>query len=231
VSPVISQLSSAAVPASGHFAALAHIGGRLIISGGPQGDPLDVSGAVTTLAHARATASCSAASVVAGTVRLGPVHRANCGDPALYGLHVLPVMSNEHRAGESGLLRIGVRIAVADRGARDGYRLGPTVMSFGQCSDCGAQWIEGDGSLWINGSYVSPRHHGGLLLRVSIHSGRVLQRFVVPELLSALLTVNQNGLWLAPSIETGAPPHLTRREQRECESLYLIAPGAGHDTF
>jgi hypothetical protein len=188
VSPVISQLSSAAVPASGHFAALAHIGGRLIISGGPQGDPLDVSGAVTTLAHARATASCSAASVVAGTVRLGPVHRANCGDPALYGLHVLPVMSDEHRAGESGLLRIGVRIAVADRGARDGYRLGPTVMSFGRCSDCGAQWI-------------------------------------------ALLTVNQNGLWLAPSIETGAPPHLTRREQRECESLYLIAPGAGHDTF
>jgi hypothetical protein len=226
VSPVVSQLSSAAVPASGHFAALAHIGGRLIVSGGPQGDPLDVSGAVTTLAHARATGLCSAASVVAGTVRVGPVHRANCGDPALYGLHVLPVMFNEHRSGHRGLLRIGVRIAVVDPGARDGYRLGPIVMSYAQCSDCGAQWIEGDGSLWINGSYVSPRHHGGLLLRVSTHTGQVLQSFVVPEFLSALLAVNQNGLWLAPSIETGSPPHLTRREQSKYESLYLIAPGA-----
>ncbi len=224
-SPVVTQLSSAAVPASGNFASLAHVAGRLIISGGPHGSPLDVSGATTTLARGRADGSCTAATVIPGTVRVGPVHRANCGDPALYGLHVLPVMFYEHRP-RNQPLTIGVRIAVADHVARDGYRLRPIVMSYPECSDCEAQWIEGDGSLWINGSYASPRHHEGLLLRVSTRTGRVLQRVPVPGFASALLAVNQNGLWFAPSIETGSPPHPSRREQREYESLSLVAPGA-----
>lgn len=225
-SRAVTQLTSAGVPASGNFASLAHVAGRLIIAGGPGGQPLDVSGAATTLVHGRASGQCTAATIAPGTVRLQPLRHANCGDPALYGLSVLPIMFLEHRP-RDGQVRIGVRIAVADRGARDGYRLGPTVMSYAECSDCGAQWIIGDGSLWINGPFASGNHHPGVLLRISSTTGRVLQRFSVPQLLRALLAVNQNGLWVAPSVETGSPGlHLSRRVQREYASLYLISPGA-----
>ena len=224
-----SGLSSAGLPATGHFASLSHAGGHLLLAGAPGGasnEPLNISGATTTLRHARAAGVCTAAMIAPGTLRVGPLHHGNCGDPALYGLHVLPVMFWMRRSfdGQNG---IGIRIAVADAAARDGYRLGPTVARYEQCSDCGAQWIIGDGSLWINVPLAHGNHHPGELLRVSTRTGSVLQRIAMPRLLRALLAVDSDGLWIAPSVETGLPgATLTPRERREYESLMHIAPGA-----
>ena len=225
-SVTLMQLSSTGLPAAGNLTSLAHVGGRLILAGGPGGWPLDAPGAVTRLAHGRAIGRCSATTIVPGTVRVGRLVHANCGDPALYGLHVLPIMFLEPHL-VRGLTMIGVRVAVVDPGARDGYRLGPTVMSYPECSDCGAQWILGDHALWINGPLAGGEHHPGEVLRVSTTTGRVLQRVVVPQLLRALLAVDQDGLWVAPSIETGLPAgQASRRAQHEYTSLYLIAPRA-----
>ena len=106
-----------------------------------------------------------------------------------------------------------VRIAVADSAARDGYRLGPVVMQYPECSDCNAQWVTDDGSVWINGPSAGGRPGSdGEVLRVSAANGRVLQRFAVPLLDRALLVADRDGLWIAPSIETGLPAsHLTPR--------------------
>ena len=225
---VFSRLSSAALPASGHFASLTQAGGRLIIAGGPGNRPLNVSGATTTLVHGRAAGRCAATTVRPGTVRLEPLRHANCGDPALYGLRVMPLMFAEPTHGPTGLT-VEVRIAVADPGARDGYRLGPPVMSYEQCSDCAAQWIIGDHALWINSALAHGSRGPGEVLRISTATGRVLQRFAMPQLLNAVLAVNQDGLWIAPSILTGfasGTGRPTRQQRRASGSLYLDAPDA-----
>ena len=228
---VLARVSSGVLPAAGHYASLTQVGSHLIAAGGPGGYPLNISGASTSLVRGRAAGRCTAATVAPNSVRLERVRHANCGDPALYGLSVMPIISLQqigHRPATDE-----VRIAVADPAARDGYRLGPVVMRYFECSDCGAQWVIGDHSLWINGPYARPERRSGAfqgeVLRVSSRTGRVRQQFAVPELSRALLAVNQNGLWIAPSIETGRPAgHLSPRVRRAYSSLYLIAPGAQH---
>ncbi len=225
---VLTRLSSAGLPASGHFASLTQAGGRLIIAGGPGNWPLNVSGATTTLAHGRAAGRCTATTVRPGTVRLEPLRHANCGDPALYGLRVMPLLFAERTHGPTGLT-VEVRIAVADPGARDGYRLGPPVMSYEQCSDCAAQWVIGDHALWINSALAHGPHGPGEVLRISTTTGQVLQRFQMPRLFNAVLAVNQDGLWIAPSILTGIASGTgrpTRQQLRASSSLYLDAPDA-----
>ena len=225
---VLSRLSSAGVPASGHFASLTQAGGRLIIAGGPANRPLNVSGATTSLVHGWAAGRCSAATVVPGTVGVGRLRHANCGDPALYGLHLMPLLFVERTRGSTGLT-VEVRIAVADPEARDGYRLGPPVMSYEQCSDCAAQWTIGDHALWVNSALAHGPHGPGEVLRISTTSGQVLQRFQMPQLLNAVLAVNQDGLWIAPSILTGftsTAGRPTRQQQRASSSLFLDAPDA-----
>lgn len=127
-----------------------------------------------------------------------------------------------------GVGTFAVRIARADPAARDGYRLGPIVMTYPQCSDCGAEWIYGDGSLWlydaVNGRGPSP----GELVRVSATSGRVQQQWAMPEIIRALLAVDADCLWLAPSNQSGGPPtlHPTAAQRPRYDSLYHVAPGA-----
>lgn len=223
------QLSSTALSPAGHFASLSRAGGHLLLAGAPGGavdEPLNISGASTTLRHDRAAGTCTAAVIVPGTLRVGRLRRANCGDPALYGLHVLPVMFWMRRP-LHGQNAIGIRIAIADPAARDGYRLGPIIARYEQCSDCGAQWIIGDGALWINVPLAHGNRRPGELLRISTRSGAVLARVSMPRLLRALLAVSHDGLWIAPSVETGVPSaHLTPLVRREYESLLHIAPGA-----
>jgi hypothetical protein len=222
----VPRLASTGLPTSGHFASLMQAGGHLVVTGGPGGWPLNAPGAVTKLAHDRATGRCTAATVISHTVRLGRLRSANCGDPALYGLHVLPIMFLEPSHGSAQAM-IGIRIAVADHRAPDGYRLGPTLASYMECSDCGTQWIIGDHALWIDVPLAHGEHGPGEMLRISSTTGRVLKRFATPQLLRALLAVNQDGLWVAPSIETGMPGrHLSRRAQHRYGSVYLIAPGS-----
>ena len=47
----------------------------------------------------------------------------------------------------------------------------------------------------------------------------------MPSLTRALLAVDQDGLWIAPSIETGEPGHLDLAQDLRYGSLYHLTPG------
>ena len=216
--PIPPLISSLALPKAGDYFALAVVGGRVIVSGGPKGS-LFPSGSTTSLSDGRAVGTCDAASVEPGTLRLGHVAHANCGDPALYGERVLAVSYLAQPVSRTGGLgEFAVRIAHVDPGARDGYTLGPVVMTYQQCSDCSAQWIYGDGSLWLYGH--------GELLRISALSGKVVQRWATPPNPRELLAVDADGLWFAPSVEGGWPIHTPASQLIRYKSLYRVTPGA-----
>ncbi len=220
-------VTSVVLPRAGQFSSLAVTGGRLLLSGGSQG-PLSASGYQTALVRGRADGTCHSAVVDPRTLVVGPVTSANCGDPSLYGEHVLPIAYLLRRAGVNGagVGTIAVRIARSDPAARDGYALGPVVTTYPQCSDCQAAWIDGDGSLWLYNPLLHPPHGAGVLLRISDRTGTVLERWSMPEIVRALLAVDANGLWLSPSIESGIPGPLPPSRRIPYESLYRIAPGA-----
>jgi hypothetical protein len=100
-------------------------------------------------------------------------------------------------------------------------------MTYPQCSDCDAQWVYGDGSLWLydtyNGSLSRPH---GELLRVSDATGTVVQRWAIPQNPRELLAVDADGLWFAPSVEGGEPLHTSTSQIARYESLYRVTPGA-----
>ncbi len=227
--PVPPLVSSLALPKAGDYFSLAVVGGRVIVSGGPDGS-LFPSGSTTSLSDDRAVGTCDAATVEPGTLKLGHVTHANCGDPALYGERVLAVsyLAQPPASRADGLDTFAVRIARVDPAARDGYTLGPIVMTYPQCSDCDAQWIYGDGSLWLydtynNGAVSRP---DGELLRVSDATGTVVQRWAIPQNPRELLAVDADGLWFAPSVEGGEPLHTPASQMVRYESLYRVTPGA-----
>jgi hypothetical protein len=223
----IPLVTSLALPKAGDYFALAVVGARVVVSGGPEGS-LFPSGSTTSLSHGRALGTCDAATVDPGTLKLAHAAHANCGDPALYGERVLAVSYfAQPVSGAQGLGEFAVRIAHVDRGARDGYTLGPIVMTYPQCSDCSAQWIYGDGSLWLYDAYnVSLSRPRGELLRVSDATGKVMQRWVIPQNPRELLAVDADGLWFAPSVEGGEPPRTSAPQMARYESLYRVTPGA-----
>lgn len=224
--PVSVSVSSIRLPARGHYFSLAVVGGQLIVSGGPQGS-LFPSGSTTSMSDGRPSGSCDAATVDPVTLKLMDVTRANCGDPQLYRERVLPVnYALSGPAPRRGTLTMGVRIAQVDPAARDGYTLGPMVMSYPRCSDCGVQWIYGDGSVWIYDALVGGGANPvGELLRVSESTGTVQQRWVLPSITTALLAVDADGLWLAPSIRSGSPSHAPPSQLIRYQSLYRVSPG------
>jgi hypothetical protein len=146
--------------------------------------------------------------------------RASCGDPALYGERVLPI-SYSRGAAATSYADMAVRIAVADPAARDGYRLGPIITTYQQCSDCEISWIIGDGSLWIYNP-LSNHKSLGELLRISTRTGAVLERWTMPTILRALLATNTDGLWLSPSVSGGVLSNVPRSKRLAYESLYRI---------
>jgi hypothetical protein len=224
--PVTPLVSSLALPKAGDYFSLAIVDDRALVSGGPTGSLFPTG--ITSLSDGRAVGTCDAATVEPGTLKLGHVAHANCGDPALYGEQVLaisyPVRRLFHGHTVSGY---AVRIAHADSGAPDGYTLGSVVMTYPQCSDCSAQWIYGDGSLWLYDSYDgwSFAHPDAQLLRVST-DGKVAQHWSIPQEPRELLVVDADGLWFAPSIEGGYPSHLSASQRIRYESLYRVTPGA-----
>jgi len=233
VSPAVRSASvevrSLTLPHSGRFSALTVIGGRLIVSGGPYAYAAPISpGYDTRLVAGRAAGVCDAALVDPRRFVLGRVTHANCGDPALYGEHVLPIAYVLPHEAYGGSSAVDVRIARFDPAARDDYQLGPVITRYPECSDCQSNWIYGDGSLWIYNplAHLAPSPSGELL-RISTKTGRVVQRWTMPEIVRALLAVDANGLWLSPSIESGVPGRLPLSRYKPYLSLYRIVPGAG----
>jgi hypothetical protein len=226
--PASVAVASLALPRSGDFSSLTVVDRRLIVSGGPDGYASPISpGYSTSLVGGRVAGVCDAARVDPRTLVLGRLVRANCGDPALYGEHVLPIAYGLPHQAYGGSSAILVRIARFDPAARDQYQVGPVINRYPQCSDCQINWVYGDGSLWIYDplAHLTPRPSGELL-RISTRTGRVLQRWAMPEIVRALLAVDANGLWLSPSIESGVPGRIPLSRAGPYRSLYRIVPGA-----
>jgi hypothetical protein len=222
VRPASVAVASLTLPRSGDFSSITVAGRRLIVSGTDGGYALISPGYPTTLVGGRAAGVCDAAMVDPRTLVLGRVARANCGDPALYGEQVLPIAYSLDRRS----FAMAVRIARFDPAARDHYQVGPIITRYQECSDCQISWIYGDGSLWIYNPIASAMPSAsGELLRVSTQTGRVLQRWTMPEIVRALLAVNANGLWLAPSIESGVPDRVPLSHDAPYLSLFRILPG------
>jgi hypothetical protein len=219
--PLGPAVSSTTLPTAGDYFSLAVVRGHLIVSGGPQGS-LFPSGSTTSLSRGRASGTCDAATVDPVTLKLGRVAHANCGDPALYGERVMAVSYLTSRVRD----RLAVRIARVDPAAPDGYTLGPIVMTYPECSACAAEWIYGDGSLWLYDNVMTFRSADAELLRVSARTGAVQERWAMPEMTRTLLAVDADGLWLAPSNESGEPLHASASQRIRYQSLYRVTPDA-----
>jgi hypothetical protein len=210
-------LVSRSLAALGQSPWLSVAGRRLIVS-----DTDNLS-----FAHGRVEGTCDAASVDPVTLRVVSVARGNCGDPALFGERVMPIVyapSLRNHPGW-GTNALAMRIATVDRAAPAGYRLGPVIVTYPDGSDTRAETIQGDGSLWVYASMTGPRAKLGELLRISETTGRVVERWRMPQIVRALLATNANGLWLAPSNDSGFPTDASPSQKVAVESLYRVAPG------
>jgi hypothetical protein len=153
---------------------------------------------------------CQVATIDPHTMRPMSVARGACDDPALFHRQVMEVRQWTSRGA------IDVRVATVSARAAAGYTLGPVLFSYLQCSDCWDRPIYGPDSLWIDAPFSTQAGYRatGELFRVSERTGRLLQRWSMPSMPRALLAVDADGLWIAPSIESGG-----RTE------LYRVAPG------
>jgi hypothetical protein len=210
-------LVSRAIPALGQSPWLAVAGRRLIVS-----DTDNLS-----FAHGRVAGTCGAASVDPVTLRVVSLARGNCGDPALYGERVMPIVyAPTWRAPRGwGANPLAMRIATVDRAAPAGYRLGPIIVTYPDVSDTRAETIQGDRSLWVYAPVTGPRAKLGELLRISETTGRIVERWRMPQVDRALLATNANGLWLGPSNESGFPTDASPSQKLAVESLYRVTPG------
>ncbi|MGD1051212.1 MAG: hypothetical protein ABR947_09095 [Solirubrobacteraceae bacterium] len=191
------------------YDAISVVDGRLLLSGGHgDGDSLLPSGAGAASPHSP-PGRCETALVDPATLTLSDEQHGGCEDPRLYGLDVLPInfIDNGTTNGSS------VRIAHATPGG--GYRIGPVVMTYSEYSDTDAEWVYGDGDLWI---YDCLTTRGSVLLRVSQRTGAVLQLIHMPDVDRPLLDADGDGLWLAPAVNSGFEPP-------SANGVYRVAPG------
>ena len=173
-------------------------------------------GSASQSTYPEVASTCFSASVEPSSLVLSDGRSGSCADPRLQGQEVLPVfgVDKDLKASTGGPSAV-VRIAhVVPRSP--GYRLGPVVMTFPALAwgDSAPSWTYGGGDLWLYG-WDNPG--GADLERISATTGDVVQRVRVPKIWHAVLAYNDEGLWMAPSGQTGSP-----------EALYLVAPGATH---
>ena len=209
-------VASRALPALGSSPQLSVAGGRLIVS--------DTDN--TKVLAGRVLGTCTVESVDPHTLGVLSLERGNCGDPALYGRRVFPVVYQVNRNAGRGwdTDELGIRIAIVDRSAAGRYRLGPLVVGYPDCSTCRAQVIAGSDALWVYAPLTSPGA-GGELLRVSDATVLVTHRWVLPaEMVRVLLAADSDGLWFAPGFDTCcAGPRASWVRER---FLYYVGPAS-----
>ncbi|MGO9790744.1 MAG: hypothetical protein ACLP8S_15010 [Solirubrobacteraceae bacterium] len=207
-------LASRVLPTLGQSPELSVAGGRLIVS---DADNMRV-------VAGRVLGTCTSASVDPLTLRVVSLARGNCGDPALYGRGVLPVVYQVSRNPGPGwgTDELGIRMAIVARSASRGYTLGPLLVGYPDCSTCRVQVIDGPGAVWVYAPLTRPGAPGELL-RISQTTGRVTHRWVLPtQMIRVLLATDTDGLWFAPGVDTccSGPRSSWRREG----FLYHVSP-------
>ncbi|HZS25538.1 MAG TPA: hypothetical protein VFA30_11210 [Gaiellaceae bacterium] len=206
--PLGAVVRSLDLSGSAGYESLALVRGRLILSGGPNGS-LYPSASVAASPHWPAARRCWSAVVDPGTLKLSHRRTGACDDPRLYGVDVLPVNFVDNGGRDDSTVRIA-------RATRRGYAVGPVVLRYTETSDTDAEWIYGDGFLWI---YEPDATGGSELLQVSATTGAVVDRIPMPMISRPLLAVDADGLWFAPSGTSAWNGHPVR-------ALYRVAPGA-----
>lgn len=149
---------------------------------------------------------CNFASVDPSSLALSNLEAGNCDNPALAGETVLPVETVMPAQmfrfnGSGGVASVSIRISRVTSKA-PGFALGPIVMTFPQESEGRPSWVYGDGFLWL---YDGTTTNGSELLRVSEANGTLLQRVSMPDLARPILAVDNDGLWMAPALNTPTP--------------------------
>ena len=223
--------SSVTLSQHGDYFALAAVDNRIVVSGGPTGS-LFPSGSATSLADDRAVGRCDSATVNTRTLKLEHVTQANCGDPALYGEQVLAISYLIHpvsRRRGVGVFAIGCR---ARRRSRTG-RLYPRTC----CRQLSAV-LRLQRRMGLRRSFAVDlrcpqrqfRRWSGRAAAVSPTRPAGSRKLDVPDRSRELLAADENGLWFAPSIETGTPLHPTKTQRTDAESLYHVTPDASKPT-
>jgi hypothetical protein len=149
-------------------------------------------------------AGCQVAELGPSTLRLTSDERVGCDDPLLAGENVMPV-ETVSRASQYGEVRIAVRDS-----ATGAVHEGPVVMRYGNFSDTRPEWAYGGGYLWLFdvGIHSGPNSLPRLpaeLLRISATSGAVEASVPMPPIDRITMAADDDGLWFAPSIESGWP--------------------------
>jgi hypothetical protein len=158
--------------------------------------------------------TCFSAFVDPSSLVLSNERTGSCANPELQGQRVSPVFAIDKNlpasgGGPSAVVRLAHVVAKSP-----GYALGPVVMTFSSWAwgDSAPTWIYGGGDLWL---YEWDNPGGVDLMRISATTGAVLQRMRVPKVWKPILAYNDDGLWIAPSGQSGGPPNV----------LYRITPG------
>ena len=185
------------------YGSLTLVAGRLLLAGANA--PL-----ISSRFAAPGTSRCAVADVDPVTLAVSDRRTGACDDPRLYGLRTLVI--NDYFNGNPQ----GSRIRIAHVTPGGGWTLGPVVMTYTELSDTNAEWVYGDGFLWL---YDPETTRGSVLLRISQTSGAVLQTIRMPWIDRPLIATDADGFWLAPAPNSGGDPP-------SVAGLYRVAPGA-----
>lgn len=191
------------------YEGVAVVGGKLIVFGGPDGAPFASASSAAPPASA-ASQGCHSAVVDPVSLTLWHERSGNCDDPSLYGVRAMVVNEFINGTTDGGTVRIAHSAPTAS-----GFALGPILMTYTELSDTDAEWVYGDGFLWVFDPLTTA---GSELLRISETTGALLQRVAMPRVDRPLLAADADGLWIAPASNSGFQP-------LSATGLYHLAPG------
>jgi len=141
--------------------------------------------------------------------------QVGCDDPTAAG-RTVGLVTRYVPGGQSGT-DANVMLATVDP-ATGRVSQGPVVMTYSDCSDCRPVTAYGAGRLWV---YDNSTTRGPELLEASVTTGRVVATLAMPKLFRPLLAANDDGLFIANSIEGGQAPG-----EAPPSAVYLVAPDA-----
>jgi hypothetical protein len=140
---------------------------------------------------------CVAATLDTSTMSITRMVEDNCADPSLEGE---VVATDTYGIGRTG----NAELRIARKDVKDGdVTYGPPLFEYVQSSGTRPEVAyDGAGSMWV---YEPDSMTGPIALRISVATGRVVQRATVPNLGRGLVVADRNGLYLAPASNSFGP--------------------------
>ena len=149
------------------------------------GDELSLTGAQDSVGGW--PVACVQMPVSPTSLKLSRVAKLGCDDPKLEGASVAPYVS----APRIDYSEVRIARIVPSTGA---VELGPVLATYQDSSGTHLEWAYAPGSLWL---YEMGTARGPMVFRVSTVTGKLLQETTVPLLVRPLITVDENGLYIA----------------------------------